>query len=67
MADSGPDVLVAGGGVAGMAAAAHAARQGARVLVVEKSDRLGGSGALSAGILWTAPGPAHLRAGLPAG
>ena len=38
-----------------MAAAAHAARQGARVLVVEKSDRLGGLGALSAGILWTAP------------
>jgi succinate dehydrogenase/fumarate reductase flavoprotein subunit len=52
---TGPDLLVAGGGVAGMAAAAHAARQGAQVLVVEKGDRLGGSGALSAGILWTAP------------
>ncbi|HEX2415892.1 MAG TPA: FAD-dependent oxidoreductase [Thermoleophilaceae bacterium] len=50
-----PDLLVAGGGVAGMAAAAHAARQGARVLVVEKCEQLGGSGALSAGILWTAP------------
>ena len=60
----GPDLLVAGGGVAGMAApAAHAARR-ARVLVVEKYERLGGSGALSAGILWTAPDLAHLRTGL---
>jgi succinate dehydrogenase/fumarate reductase flavoprotein subunit len=38
-----------------MAAAARAAARGAQVLVVEKGDRLGGSGALSAGILWTAP------------
>ena len=55
MAAGDLDLLVAGGGVAGMAAAAHAARQGARVLVAEKGDRFGGSGALSAGILWTAP------------
>ena len=55
MVSPGPDLLVAGGGVAGMAAAAHAARQGARVLVIEKADHLGGSGAMSAGILWTAP------------
>jgi succinate dehydrogenase/fumarate reductase flavoprotein subunit len=38
-----------------MAAAARAAARGAQVLVAEKGDRLGGSGALSAGILWTAP------------
>ncbi|HSI79940.1 MAG TPA: FAD-dependent oxidoreductase [Solirubrobacterales bacterium] len=49
------DLLVVGGGVAGTAAAAHAADTGARVVVVEKGDHLGGSGALSAGILWTAP------------
>ena len=55
MAAGDLDLLVAGGGVAGMAAAARAARQGARVLVAEKGDHLGGSGALSAGILWTAP------------
>jgi succinate dehydrogenase/fumarate reductase flavoprotein subunit len=49
------DLVVAGGGVAGLAAAAHAAGRGARVTVLEKDERLGGSGALSAGILWTAP------------
>jgi succinate dehydrogenase/fumarate reductase flavoprotein subunit len=52
---SRPDLLVAGGGVAGMAAAARATGQGAQVLLTEKGHRLGGSGALSAGILWTAP------------
>ena len=67
MADSGPDLLVAGGGVAGMAAAAHAARQGARVLVVEKSDRLGRLGGAVGGDPVDGPRPAHLRAGLPAG
>ena len=50
-----PDLVVAGGGVAGLAAAAHAAGRGARVIVLEKDDRLGGAGALSAGIVWTAP------------
>jgi succinate dehydrogenase/fumarate reductase flavoprotein subunit len=38
-----------------MAAAAHAAARGARVTVLEKTGGLGGSGALSAGIVWTAP------------
>jgi sarcosine oxidase, subunit alpha len=37
-----PDVLVAGGGPAGMAAAVAAARAGARVLLVEEEHRLGG-------------------------
>lgn len=36
------DVLVAGGGVAGVAAAVSAARQGKKVLLVEKSVKLGG-------------------------
>lgn len=35
------DVVVVGGGAAGMAAAASAARQGARVLVLERMDRVG--------------------------
>lgn len=61
------DLVVIGGGVAGMAAAAHAARRGARVTVVEKSDGLGGSGALSAGILWTAPDRETLRRVVPRG
>jgi succinate dehydrogenase/fumarate reductase flavoprotein subunit len=49
------DLLVIGGGVAGTAAAAEATRLGASVILVEKGEGLGGSGALSAGILWTAP------------
>jgi succinate dehydrogenase/fumarate reductase flavoprotein subunit len=55
------DLLVIGGGVAGTAAAAHAAESGADVVVVEKGAGLGGSGALSAGILWTAPDHETLR------
>ena len=37
-----PDVLVAGGGPAGMAAAVAAAQAGARVMLVEEEYRLGG-------------------------
>jgi succinate dehydrogenase/fumarate reductase flavoprotein subunit len=49
------DLLVAGGGIAGLAAAARAVELGLDVVVAEKGDRVGGSGALSAGIVWTAP------------
>ena len=38
------DVLVAGGGMAGIAAAIAAARQGARTLLIEKAGFLGGMG-----------------------
>ena len=48
------DLLVVGGGMAGLSAAAEAASSGAVVGVVEKGAELGGSAALSAGILWTA-------------
>ncbi len=36
------DVLVAGGGIAGVAAALAAAREGARVLLVERECMVGG-------------------------
>jgi succinate dehydrogenase/fumarate reductase flavoprotein subunit len=49
------DLLVAGGGMAGMAAAARAIELGLEVVVAEKGDDVGGSAALSAGIVWTAP------------
>ena len=49
----GCDLLVVGGGMAGLTAAAKAAERGARVIVVEKSGRTGGSAALSGGIIWT--------------
>lgn len=44
------DVVVLGGGLAGAAAAAAATEEGARVLLVEKRDVLGGSSVLSAGL-----------------
>ena len=48
------DLLVLGGGMAGMSAAARAARDGATVVLVEKGDAIGGSAAY-AGFIWTAP------------
>jgi len=46
------DLLVAGGGPAGMAAALVASLEGLDVLLCEKSDQVGGTGSTSAGTLW---------------
>ena len=46
------DLLVIGGGLAGLSAAARAVENGASVVVVEKAPAVGGS-ALYAGFLWT--------------
>lgn len=48
------DVLVIGGGMAGLTAAARAVHNGARAIVVESNDALGGNGRY-AGYIWTAP------------
>ena len=61
------DLLVIGGGMAGLAAAAAAAQAGAKVTVVEKNRKPGGSAAMSAGIVWTAPDFETLRRVVPAG
>jgi succinate dehydrogenase/fumarate reductase flavoprotein subunit len=53
--------------MAGLAAAATAAQAGAGVTVVEKSTRPGGSAAMSAGIVWTAPDFDTLRRVVPGG
>ena len=45
-----PDVLVLGAGQAGLTAAVAAAQQGARVLLLEKRDIIGGSTAMSSGL-----------------
>jgi 3-oxosteroid 1-dehydrogenase len=55
------DVLVAGSGAAGLTAALAAAVSGARVLLVERAERLGGTSALSGGRVWV-PGN-HLQDG----
>src|SRR3974390_1558416 len=54
MADAAEDVdlLVAGAGPAGMTAALIAALEGLDVLLIEKSEQVGGTGATSAGTLW---------------
>lgn len=55
MSEQNVDLVVIGAGAGGLATANRAADLGARVLVLEKSDAIGGSALLSAGILWTAP------------
>jgi succinate dehydrogenase/fumarate reductase flavoprotein subunit len=49
------DLVVVGAGAAGLAAANRAVDLAGRVLLLEKGSEVGGSAALSAGILWTAP------------
>ena len=55
--DASVDVLVIGAGGAGMSSALFAALKGARVLLVESTDYLGGTTAWSAGTSWV-PGTA---------
>ncbi|WGD51215.1 FAD-dependent oxidoreductase [Bradyrhizobium sp. CB1650] len=50
--DCETDVLVIGSGAAGLSAALYAAKAGLRVTVCEKSGRLGGTTALSNGMIW---------------
>jgi 3-oxosteroid 1-dehydrogenase len=54
------DVLCLGSGAGGLAAAITAGDAGARVAVVEKAAKLGGSTAYSGGQIWA--GPTHLAA-----
>ena len=60
------DLLVIGGGMAGLTAGAWAARKGARVVVAERAPTLGGSAAL-AGFIWSTPTFEALRAVNPGG
>jgi succinate dehydrogenase/fumarate reductase flavoprotein subunit len=46
------DLVVAGAGMAGLAAAVEATARGARVVVHEKGPRAGGSMLLSSGVIW---------------
>jgi succinate dehydrogenase/fumarate reductase flavoprotein subunit len=60
-ADREVDLLIAGAGPAGMAAALVASLEGLDVLLCEKSDQVGGTGSTSAGTLWI-PGNSQSKA-----
>ncbi|TMF91799.1 MAG: FAD-dependent oxidoreductase [Chloroflexi bacterium] len=58
------ELLVIGGGGAGMAAALAGADAGADVLVVEKSQKLGGTYAFSSGLVWVPANRSAREAGI---
>lgn len=55
------DVIVIGSGAAGLTASVFAALEGARVLVLERTEFVGGTSALSAGSVWI-PNTPHAAA-----
>ena len=63
--DSTVDLVVVGSGGGGMVAALAAADAGASALVLEKQERVGGSTAMSGGIVWVPNNPVMRAAGVP--
>ena len=61
------DLVVAGAGMAGLAAAAHARSLGAHVVLLEKGDSPGGSMLLSSGMIWRHREQERFRAECPGG
>ncbi len=58
------DVLVVGSGASGLTAALSARQQGLDVIVIEKTDLVGGCSAYSLGMLWIPCNPVAARAGM---
>ncbi|HJP70049.1 MAG TPA: FAD-dependent oxidoreductase, partial [Sphingomicrobium sp.] len=58
------DVIIIGGGGAGLAAAEQALEHGARVLIVDAGDKLGGSTNLSGGHIYAAGTSVQRAAGV---
>ena len=62
--DHGADVIIIGGGAAGLAAAIEAAERGANVILLEKNPALGGSMAWSVGSISATKTPHQRKAGI---
>ena len=58
------DVIVLGSGAAGLTAALAAHESGAKVRVIERFDRIGGTSAISGGVIWVADNPRQRAAGM---
>lgn len=58
------DVIVLGCGAAGMTAALAAHETGASVALIERFDRIGGTAAVSGGVIWVANNPRQQAAGM---
>lgn len=58
------DVLVLGSGAAGMTAALAAHEAGATVRLLERADHVGGTSAISGGVIWVANNPRMQAAGM---
>jgi 3-oxosteroid 1-dehydrogenase len=63
--DHAVDFVIVGSGGGGMVAALAAHDAGASVLVLEKQERVGGSTAMSGGIVWVPDNPVMHAAGVP--
>ncbi len=61
--DETVDVVVLGSGAAGMSAALTCHFEGLRALLLEKTDRIGGSTAVSGGAVWIPLNPGAAAAG----
>lgn len=65
MEDSSKKVVIVGSGSAALTAAIAAKEAGLDPLILESTDRLGGSSAMSGGGLWIPNNPLMLNAGVP--
>ncbi len=58
------DIIILGCGPAGMTAALAAHEAGAGVTLIERFDRVGGTGAISGGVIWVPDNPRQRAAGM---
>jgi 3-oxosteroid 1-dehydrogenase len=58
------DIVIVGAGAAGLSAALAAHDSGASVVIIEKGGQLGGTAAISGGVVWIADNPRMQAAGM---